>query len=114
MPQNRKIARIRLIPSASHSIIIPVKSVADGAHLVPKPQMTDVERGPWIVILEAASHRPGDEINDEWEWLLDQLDLSAECFLAVLETIRQGRWRTAKNPRAYVKTVAKREARKMG
>jgi hypothetical protein len=67
-----------------------------------------------MAILEAAAQRPGDEINEEWEWLLGQLQLSEEYFLAVLETIRQERWRTAKNPRAYVKTVARREARKMG
>jgi hypothetical protein len=76
--------------------------------------MTDAERNQWMTILDAAGQRPGDEISEEWEWLLDQLGLPEEYFLAVLETIRQGRWRTAKNPRAYVKTVAKREATKMG
>jgi hypothetical protein len=67
-----------------------------------------------MAILDAAAQRPGDEINEEWEWLLDQLDLPEEYFLGVLEAVQQGRWRTAKNPWAYVKTVAKREAAKMG
>jgi hypothetical protein len=74
----------------------------------------DAERSQWIVILEAASQQPPDEINQEWEWLLDQLGLAESYFLAVLEAIRQGRWRTAKKPKAYLKTVAKREAVKMG
>jgi len=33
---------------------------------------------------------------------------------AVLEGIRQGRWRQAKNPKAYLKTIARREAVKLG
>ena len=76
--------------------------------------MTETARSQWMAILDAAAQRPGDEINEEWEWLLDQLGLSEEYFPAVLETIHQGRWRTAGNPRAYVKTVARREAGKMG
>lgn len=77
-------------------------------------RMTDAERDQWMTILDAAAQRPGDEINDEWEWLLEQLGLQPGFFLAVAEAIRQGRWRNAKNPRVYVKTVAKREALKMG
>src|SRR6478736_3059475 len=38
----------------------------------------------------------------------------AGIFFAIYEAIRQGRWRSAKNPKAYIKTVAKREALKMG
>jgi hypothetical protein len=72
------------------------------------------DRAQWIAILEAVSQSPPDELNDEWDWLLDQLGLPAALYLAVLETIKQGRWRKARNPRAYVKTVAKREAIKMG
>lgn len=76
--------------------------------------MTDAERSQWMAILDAAAQRPGDEINEEWEWLVEQLGLPEDYFLAVAEAIRQGRWRNAKNPRTYVKTVAKREAVKMG
>lgn len=85
-----------------------------GVKCMSNSQLTDVERSQWLAILDSASQRPGDEINAEWEWLLDQLGFPAEYFLAVLETIRQQRWRTAKNPRAYVKTVAKRIATKTG
>lgn len=76
--------------------------------------MTSAERDQWMTILEAAAQRPGDEINDEWEWLLDQLGLSEDYFLAVLKVLQERRWRAAKNPKAYVKTVARREAKKMG
>jgi len=81
---------------------------------MPNTRMTDAERNQWMTILDAASRRPGDEINAEWEWLLERLGLPDDYFLAVAEAIRQDRWRNAKNPRTYVKTVAKREARKMG
>jgi hypothetical protein len=80
---------------------------------MPNSRMTDAERNQRMAILDAAAQRPGDEFNEEWEWLVDQLGLPEECFLAVRETIRQGRSRTAKNPRVYVKTVANREATKM-
>jgi hypothetical protein len=81
---------------------------------MPNSRMTDTERDQWMTILDAAAQRPGDEINEEWDWLLERLGLPEDYFLAVAEAIRQGRWRNAKNPRAYVKTVAKREAVKMG
>jgi hypothetical protein len=81
---------------------------------MPNSRMTDAERNQWMTILDAAFQRPGNEINEEWEWLLEQLGLPEDYFLAVAEAIRQGRWRNAKNPRTYVKTVAKREAVKMG
>lgn len=76
--------------------------------------MTTAERTQWMAILEAASQQPCDHVNEEWEWLLDQLGLPPSIFLAVLEAVQQGRWRTAKNPKAYIKTVARREAGKMG
>jgi hypothetical protein len=75
--------------------------------------MKCVDRSHWLTALEVAAKHPADEINDEWEWLLNELGLPKDCFLAVLEAIRQGRWRAAKNPKAYIKTVAKREAAKM-
>lgn len=77
-------------------------------------RMTDAERAQWMMLLDAAGQRPGDEINEDWERLLEGLGLPLDYFLAVVEAIRQGRWRDAKNPRTYVKTVAKREALKMG
>ena len=49
----------------------------------------------------------------EWEWLMRQLKLGPEYFLAIYEAVGQGRWRTANNPKAYLKTVAKREASKI-
>lgn len=71
------------------------------------------DRAQWIAILEAASQSPPTELTDEWDWLLEQLGLPPDFFLALLGAIGQGRWRTAKNPRSYLRTVAKREAAKM-
>jgi hypothetical protein len=79
-----------------------------------KSQMSESERNQWLLILDAAAIRPCNELNGEWEWLIEQLGLAEDYFLALVEAIRQGRWRNAKNPRTYVKTVAKREAIKMG
>lgn len=72
----------------------------------------ELDRETWISLLDAALERPGTELNDEWAWLLDQLGMTAEQYPAVLEALRQGRWREATNPRAYLKTVARREALK--
>ncbi len=75
--------------------------------------MGDANRAQWMTILEAASANPPDVMNAEWEWLMGELELPLDCWLAVRAAIQQGRWREAKNPRAYIKTVANREARKM-
>lgn len=45
---------------------------------------------------------------------MQELRLGPQYFLAVREAVQQGRWRTAKNPKTYLKTVARREALKMG
>lgn len=75
---------------------------------------SDPNRAQWITILKAASANPPDEMNAEWEWLMGELELPLDYWLAVCAAIQQGRWREAKNPRGYIKTVASREARKMG
>ncbi len=68
------------------------------------------DRKTWIAILEAVSQKPGDEINDEWRWLLQQLRMSADDYPALREALRQGRWRNAKNPKAYIKKATRLEA----
>jgi hypothetical protein len=67
------------------------------------------DREIWLAIFEAASQKPGDEINDEWRWLLQQLRMPADDYLALCEALRQGRWRNAENPKAYVKRVVRLE-----
>jgi len=67
-----------------------------------------------MAVLEAASHCQPDQSSSEWEWLMKRLGLGPEYFLAIYEAVRQGRWRKAKNPRAYIKTVARRQGLKMG
>jgi hypothetical protein len=45
---------------------------------------------------------------------MQELRLGPQYFLAVREAVQQGRWRTARNPKAYIiKTAAKREALKI-
>jgi hypothetical protein len=70
------------------------------------------DRDTWIAILDAAAQKPGDEIDNEWRWLLSQLRMSPDDYVALREALGQGRWRNAKNPRTYLKTVARREANK--
>jgi hypothetical protein len=78
---------------------------------MPRSSCTNAE---WLAVLEAASQLRPEQTNAEWEWLMQQLGLGPQYFLAVREAVHQGRWRNAKNPKAYIKTVAKREALKMG
>lgn len=70
------------------------------------------DRETWVAVLEAAAQKPGDQIDDEWRWLLSQLRLPSDDYTALREAVCQGRWRNAKNPRTYIKTVARREAHK--
>ena len=63
--------------------------------------------------LEIISIRKPDEAEAEWAWVMKELGLGPEYFLAVYEVIRQGRWREAENPGGYLKTAARREAREL-
>ena len=94
VPQRRKTTQIPAGPSR--------QPLAASEHL------------QWLAILEAAAGRDFDVLDDDWVWLIDELGLPYEYLPAVVDAIAQGRWRTAKNPRSYVKVVATREARKMG
>ncbi|HKV93884.1 MAG TPA: hypothetical protein VJW20_15160 [Candidatus Angelobacter sp.] len=76
--------------------------------------MSEAGPGEWFAVLAVVSERQPDQCNEEWQWLMEQLGLGPEYFLAIYAAIQQGRWRTANNPKAYLKTVAKREARKIG
>jgi hypothetical protein len=71
-----------------------------------------IDRETWLVILESALQKPGDQLNDEWTWLLKQLDMGPEEYPVLLGALRQGRWRAAKSPKAYLKTVVRRESLK--
>src|SRR5215813_6263873 len=79
-----------------------------------KMQVPRISSAEWMAVLEAASQCQPDRSSSEWEWLMKRLGLGPEYFLAVYEAVRQGRWRTARNPRAYIKTVARRQGLKMG
>ena len=76
--------------------------------------MPESERAELLETLERAAATPPEGHDAEWLRLMDLLKLPG-CYLpAVQEALKQGRWRRAKNPRAYVVTVAQREALRMG
>lgn len=68
-------------------------------------------RDQWLQVLEKIATTRPDHADAEWAWLMKQLDLGPEYFLAIYEAVRQGRWRRAENPAGYLKAAAKREAR---
>ena len=71
-------------------------------------------KAEWLGALETAATLGVEQSNAIWVWIMQELGLGPQYFLAIREAVQQGRWRTAKNPRTYIKTVAKREAAKMG
>jgi hypothetical protein len=74
---------------------------------------TGKSRQDWLALFEAAAGKPSDDTNEYWRLLLQKLRLRPSHYLALVETLRQGRWRTADNPKAYVKRVTRIEASKM-
>lgn len=71
-------------------------------------------KAEWLGVLETAAKLNVEQSNAVWVWIMVELRLGPQYFLAIREAVQQGRWRTAKNPRTYIKTVAKREALRMG
>jgi len=71
-------------------------------------------KAEWLGALETAAKPGVEESSAIWMWMMQELRLGPQYFLAIREAVQQGRWRTAKNPKAYIKTVAKREALRMG
>lgn len=68
------------------------------------------DRENWLAILEVAAAKLEDWSNEDWKSLLAGLGLPLEDYPSLILTLEQGRWRNAKDPRAYVKTVARRLA----
>jgi hypothetical protein len=79
--------------------------------LEPNFRCKRIDRSQWILMLENAAQSPAND--DHWRLLMEQLKLPLEIFPAVVLAIQQGRWRNAKSPGAYIKTVARREATKL-
>ena len=71
-------------------------------------------KAEWLGALETAAQVNVEQSSAVWVWIMQELRLGPQYFLAIREAVQQGRWRTAKNPKTYIKTVAKREALKMG
>ena len=74
--------------------------------------MNAPDRDRWISILESAARENPDAISSQWSWIFQRLKLPMEFFPYILEAIKQGRWRTADNPKVYIRKVAWREATK--
>jgi hypothetical protein len=79
--------------------------------------MNDIERSQWMDVLDrAAAKLERGEAGSDADWMAlvtEGLGLPFLYLPAVQVAVAQGRWRTAKNPKAYVRSVAKREAAKM-
>ena len=71
-------------------------------------------KAEWLGVLETAARLSVEQSSAVWVWIMQELRLGPQYFLAVREAVQQGRWRTAKSPKTYIKAVAKREALKMG
>jgi len=67
-------------------------------------------REEWIFIFEAALH--GKRVDSQKDRFMRELKMPLDAYFAVMEALTQGRWRDARDPRAYVKTVARREVLK--
>lgn len=66
-----------------------------------------------IALLESAVHVSTYDSNPKlWDDVLTDLNLDLCYQLTVAEVLRQGRWRNAKNPRAYITSAAVRSARR--
>jgi len=80
--------------------------------------MNDMERWQLIEVLEQATAKllPGQDGGPDAEWtalVTGTLELPIAYLTAVQTALDQGRWRNAKNPKAYIRRVALREARSM-
>jgi hypothetical protein len=71
-------------------------------------------KAEWLGVLETAARLSVEQSSAVWVWIMQELRLGPQYFLAIREAVQQGRWRTARNPKTYIKTAAKREALKMG
>ena len=54
-------------------------------------------------MLESAARENPNAISSEWNWILQRLKLPLDLFPYILEAIKQGRWRTADNPKNLYK-----------
>ena len=80
--------------------------------------MNDMERSQLIEALEQARAKllPGQDGGPDSQWtalVTGILELPIAYLPAVQTALHQGRWRNAKDPKAYIRRVALREARSM-
>ncbi len=71
-----------------------------------------MERSQLIALLDDLAQTNPDASEARWVWLLDEIRLPEEAFFAVLEVLKEGRWKEAGKPLAYLRTAARRVFRK--
>jgi hypothetical protein len=82
--------------------------------------ISELERSELMEVLERAAGKllAGEDLiepDPEWTTLVTEvLELPIAYFPAVQAALVQGRWRNAKNPKAYLRTVVRREIFSMG
>ena len=65
-------------------------------------------RAEWLGVLESAAKDSVEQSSAVWVWIMEVLRLGPHYFLAIRDAVQQGRWRTAKNPKTYMKTYKDR------
>jgi hypothetical protein len=78
------------------------------------PDDVDSKQKQILRLLERTAGRPGELDDGEWILLMKLLKLPLHYQPAVCVALKQDRWRSAKQPAAYIKTVAEREAVNLG
>jgi hypothetical protein len=73
-------------------------SITTYAPQIPMP----ASRDEWHKKLEILSSSIPSEAEDTWRWVMKGLGLDYDYYLANVKAINQGRWRDAKDPRAYL------------
>src|SRR3954463_1347554 len=71
-------------------------------------------KAEWLGALETAAKLSVEQSSAVWVWIMQELGLGSQYFLAVREAVQQGRWQTAKSPKAYLKPAAGRRALRPG
>jgi len=67
----------------------------------------------WMALIRRAAANGPDKLSDELVSVLEFLNLPLSYSLAVQKVLSEGNWASAKHPRAYIRSAAITQARKM-
>ena len=68
---------------------------------------SSLTKAEWLGVLETAAKVSVEQSSAIWVWIMQELRLGPQYFLALREAVQQGRWRTAKNPEDLYKDCRK-------